>query len=748
MKTLLLFISIALFFYLPTVISGKIPIPGDLLISQYKPWQAYSYLGYNPGSYPTKNQFFDAIRQLYPWRSLTTLLLKNGEIPLWNPYNFSGSPLLANHQSSVFYPLSIVFLFFPTPVAWTIMAVLQHLFSSVFMYLYLRKIGLSLLAGILSSISFSYSLFFTAFSQYITIGHTVMWLPLILWSIENLREHRKRGVGILFISCVSMLLAGHIQIAAVILLVTACYALARKTPKIALLTILVSIGATAFQIIPTIELSYLSARTSHDIQYLSTALLLQPYQLLLFLIPDLFGNPATNNYLLNDTYATNAIGIGIVSFILAVIAFLPHKQNQITRVTKLALAITLLITVRNPISVLLYSLPIPILASSSPSNMLFLVSFFMSILAGVGLDLMKLHKLSLRSPIVLLIILLGSAYLLPMIGIPISTKNLLYGAGIAAFAFILLFLSTRLKPLLLVLLVIDLLYFFNKFTPFVPRALVFPQPPIFAWLADNAGLNRFWGYGSASIEANFATQYGLFSPDGYDPLYPKRYGEFLGASSNGNLTDVFTGSNRSDAVISPEFSEAGKKILNVLGVLYILDRTENLSTANTFPPDVFPQVYNRDGWIVYKNTLALPRLFLATSYQRFDSQESFEGTFFDPSFLPGSTLLLEKEPSAACCSGPPGNVTVNRYEESEIEATTTTEGPQLLFLSDTHFPGWRAYIDDKETEVLRAHYAFRAVVVPAGSHTVTFRYEPTSFYFGLKVSMISILAILCVLMFI
>ncbi len=214
---LFLFISIALVFYYPTISTGKIPFPGDLLISQYKPWQTYSYLGYNPGSYPTKNQFFDALRQLYPWRSLTTTLLKKGEVPLWNPYNFAGAPLLANYQSAVFYPLSIIFLLFPIHVAWTIMAILQHLFASIFMYAYGRKIGLSRLGAILTTISFAYSLFFTAFSEYITIGHTIMWLPLILWSIECLKDHRVRGVGILFVSSVCMILAGHIQIAVVIL---------------------------------------------------------------------------------------------------------------------------------------------------------------------------------------------------------------------------------------------------------------------------------------------------------------------------------------------------------------------------------------------------------------------------------------------------------------------------------------------------------------------------------------------------
>ena len=51
-----------------------------------------------------------------------------------------------------------------------------------------------------------------------------------------------------------------------------------------------------------------------------------------------------------------------------------------------------------------------------------------------------------------------------------------------------------------------------------------------------------------------------------------------------------------------------------------------------------------------------------------------------------------------------------------------TPTPQLLFLSDAYYPDWQATIDGREAKILRADYAFRAVVVPAGNHEVTFDY--------------------------
>src|SRR5207302_5504717 len=121
---LLFFLITSVFFY-NTFRHGYVPIPGDLLISEYNPWKTFSYLGYAPGSYPNKAQYFDVIRQLYPWKTLSMSLLKQGTFPLWNPYNFSGAPLFANFQSAILYPLNILYIFFSQSIVWTILVFLQ-----------------------------------------------------------------------------------------------------------------------------------------------------------------------------------------------------------------------------------------------------------------------------------------------------------------------------------------------------------------------------------------------------------------------------------------------------------------------------------------------------------------------------------------------------------------------------------------------------------------------------------------------
>jgi len=63
-----------------------------------------------------------------------------------------------------------------------------------------------------------------------------------------------------------------------------------------------------------------------------------------------------------------------------------------------------------------------------------------------------------------------------------------------------------------------------------------------------------------------------------------------------------------------------------------------------------------------------------------------------------------------------------------------------LVRSQAHFPGWKARIDGRETPILRANYAFDALLVPSGRHTIEFSYEPESLRQGLWLSALSLLA--------
>lgn len=75
----------------------------------------------------------------YPLRFLVASRLQEGSLPFWNPYIFSGLPLLANSQSSLFYPVSMLFQFFPVTYAFTLFTAFHLLWGTLGMYLWLRS---------------------------------------------------------------------------------------------------------------------------------------------------------------------------------------------------------------------------------------------------------------------------------------------------------------------------------------------------------------------------------------------------------------------------------------------------------------------------------------------------------------------------------------------------------------------------------------------------------------------------------
>ncbi|RJQ37715.1 hypothetical protein C4559_03200 [Candidatus Microgenomates bacterium] len=758
-----LFVLVLILFFYKSFFYGYLPFPGELLVSEYNPWKSYSYLGYNPGSIPSKVQYFDVIRQLYPWRSLAVDIFKTGEFPLWNPFNFAGTPLLANFQSSVFYPLNLFYSVFSKEIAWSILIIIQPLLASFFTYLFCREIKLSKISSIFSSIAFSYSLFMSVFLEYGIIGQTILWLPLILYLIEKL--FKKKKIILIPIILTFSFFAGHIQLFFYLLFFSSAYFLFRwfqlgKNKKeliIFIFCLLVFLMLSAIQLLPTLELINLSARVSQNYQFLLEKLLIQPQELVLFLSPDFFGNPAMHNYLLSDSYPGNALYIGLIPFIFSILAILNFRNNVYTKFFFYSFVIIFIFIVRNPISEIFYRIQIPFFSTSSPNNSIFLISFSLALLSGFGMELLIKSQMQFKKIIFCLLTFFVSLWVFILIKHPVvSAKNFIYSTAILTIFSLLFFISLRFKNkknifllIFTVITVFDLFYFFQKFNPFVDKSLIFPNTSIISYLQKNAGINRLWGYGLAEIPANFQTQFSLFSPDGYDPLYSKRFGELIQASKTGKIETEFNNSNRSDAIIAAGFGQddLGKnlnrlKILDLLGVKYVLDRKENPSSEKTFPIGHFNLIHQEDGWRVFENTKAIPRMFLAKNYKYIKNKEDFENIFFEKNFNPLKTILLEEKIN----NFPLENIDMKEekldlisYKPQKVIAKTNTLSQNLLFISDNFYPGWKAFVDGKETKIYRANFVFRAIVIPKGEHEIEFRYNPYSFQIGLYITVFGII---------
>jgi len=74
-------------------------------------------------------------------------------------------------------------------------------------------------------------------------------------------------------------------------------------------------------------------------------------------------------------------------------------------------------------------------------------------------------------------------------------------------------------------------------------------------------------------------------------------------------------------------------------------------------------------------------------------------------------------------------------KDQKIELKTFSDANQILVLADTYYPGWKAYVDNKETKIFPANIVQRAIIVPKGKHIITFLYDPDSFRWGSIVSL-------------
>ena len=83
-------------------------------------------------------------------------------------------------------------------------------------------------------------------------------------------------------------------------------------------------------------------------------------------------------------------------------------------------------------------------------------------------------------------------------------------------------------------------------------------------------------------------------------------------------------------------------------------------------------------------------------------------------------------------------IQLTSYAPNKLEYKTSAANEQLAVFSEVYYPkGWNVSVDGNKTDLLRADYILRAMIVPAGEHTITFEYKPESYYMGAKVSAIS-----------
>ncbi|MFN2165165.1 MAG: hypothetical protein ACK2U9_02765, partial [Anaerolineae bacterium] len=280
-----------------------------------------------------------------------------GQLPLWNPYIYSGHPFLADIQSAVFYPLSLLTMLLTAVTGFSYRALeieaIGHIFlAALFTYLLARRWTRSRAGGLAAAIAFAFSGFLTSYpSLQLAILETYVWLPLILLLLDVAGERLETSSGAPWaalrwavaagLALGVALLAGHPQSALLVAYGSLAFGLFRFWPRAAeapsrrddsgasprserglkswrwplvLLAVfgLVGTALAAIQLLPSWELVRLSTRATLSFDEAGSGF--TPYDLLQPLFPALGGN-------------VPALYFGVLPLGLAILALITVRRD-------------------------------------------------------------------------------------------------------------------------------------------------------------------------------------------------------------------------------------------------------------------------------------------------------------------------------------------------------------------------------------------------------------------------------------
>lgn len=367
---------IALLFFLPLILfwpqtmGGKTLLPAENLY-QWEPFYTYRDEAGAPDR-PHNHLLSDLVLQNMQWKTFTRQQFADGEIPLWNPYQFAGIPFLAAGQQQVLYPLGVLYVILPLAAAYGWFTVIHLWLAGVFMFGFVRALGTSRFAAVLAAITYQLCAMLVTSAVFPMIIGAAIWLPLILLAVEFILRGRTlagrtaaplwAAVGALAVGC--SVLSGHAELTIYTLLIAGYFAGARllglllaRQPilsvagKAGWLLGMVAVGLllSAVQLVPLVEFvqtNWRAERSSLE-QVLSYA---HPARdLVQFLLPNFYGSPAHHAYFdlfgggwqpaltqpdglqVIDwgikNYVESALYVGILPLALAVFALLAPRQT-------------------------------------------------------------------------------------------------------------------------------------------------------------------------------------------------------------------------------------------------------------------------------------------------------------------------------------------------------------------------------------------------------------------------------------
>lgn len=189
---------------------------------------------------------------------------------------------------------------------------------------------------------------------------------------------------------------------------------------------------------------------------------------------------------------------------------------------------------------------------------------------------------------------------------------------------------------------------------------------------------------------------------------------------------------RYQELIENQIAKQNMSVLNMLNTKYfILPGNDRVPTAQ-------------------RNFDALGHAWFVEGYELVDNADQEMEAI--TTFHPADTAIIDKRFEKELASYVPGgdssaSIELTSYAPNDLVYQYTAGKNDLAVFSEIYYPkGWNAYVDGELTPHFRANYVLRAMVLPAGSHTLEFRFEPRIYSVGEMISLISSIVLILLIL--
>lgn len=207
------------------------------------------------------------------------------------------------------------------------------------------------------------------------------------------------------------------------------------------------------------------------------------------------------------------------------------------------------------------------------------------------------------------------------------------------------------------------------------------------------------------------TSYWHKSIGGYHAAKLRRYQELIEAYIQPELMELFQAVSTSGGQLDSIRGDSLFPVLNMLNTKYAIMPLQGGQTAPFQNPWAMGNAWMAERVVIADDAdMELADLEMLKENPRtaiFGSAAEGDGQI---ELMPGS-----------------GTIRLTSYEANALSYEAESDGGVAVF-SDIYYPGWQCTVDGQPTQVLRANYVLRAIVLPAGKHTIAFRFDPQSLH--------------------